>query len=115
MPETPTQSYVFFNSLIDVDVVKVDTNINMTFNQAIESKNSMTATTILFNDFNAILDAQYFSPDGPIAGANYTVYRRTPNQTYYDFICIMYFKCFASFKYFLFITCYNDCMWFYGL
>lgn len=89
MPGTPTQSYVFFNSLIDVDVVKVDTNINMTFNQAIESKNSMTATTILFNDFNAILDAQYFSPDGPIAGANYTVYRRTPNQTYYDFICIM--------------------------
>ena len=29
MPGTPTQSYVFFNSLIDVDVVKVDTDKNV--------------------------------------------------------------------------------------
>ena len=83
------QSYVFFNSGINVDVIKVDTNINQTFNQAVTEKDRMLATTILHNTYDITVDARYFSPEGQTAGANYTVYRRTPGQTYYDFVCIM--------------------------
>ena len=83
------QSYVFFNSLIDVDVIKIDKNLAQTFNQAVANKENMNATTTLFNTFDDIIDAKYFSPEDPVGGASYTVYRRTPEQTYYDFVCVM--------------------------
>lgn len=84
-----TQSYVYFNSGLNVDVIKVDQNITTSFDEAIVNKETMLATTILHNTFDITIDARYFSPEGQAAGANYTVYRRTPEQTYYDFVCIM--------------------------
>ena len=84
-----TQSYVFFNSNLVVDVLKVDTNISPTFREAIANKEKMLSTTTLHNSFEERIDSRYFSPEGQTAGANYTVYRRTPYQTYYDFVCVM--------------------------
>ena len=46
------QSYVFFNSLIDVDLIKIDQNLAQTFNQAVANKENMNATTTLFNTFD---------------------------------------------------------------
>lgn len=83
------QSYVFFNSLIDVDLIKIDQNLNQTYEQAVTNKENMNTTTTLFNTFDGVIDAQYFSPEDPVGGASYTVYRRTPEQTYYDFVCVM--------------------------
>ena len=83
------QSYVFFNSLIDVDLIKVDQNIAQTYEEAIANKEQMLATTTLFTTFDATIYAQYFSPEDPVSGARYTVYKRRPDQTYYDFVCVM--------------------------
>ena len=47
----------------------------------------MLSTTILFNTFDLMVDASYFAPDNSISGANFSIYRKTPNQKYYDFIC----------------------------
>lgn len=84
---TATQSYVKFNSLINVDIIKVDKDITMTFEDALSDKEEMRSTTVLFNNFEETIDASYFAPDSSIAGANFVLYRRTPNQTYYDYVC----------------------------
>ena len=84
---TATQSYVKFNSLINVDVIKVDKTINKSFDEAILRKDEMLSTTVLHNTFNETIDASYFAPDSSISGANFVLYRRTPNQKYYDFVC----------------------------
>ena len=86
---TATQSYVKFNSLINVDVIKVDKNIDKTFDQAWADKEEMLSTTVLFNSFETTIDASYFAPDSSISGANFTMYRKTPEQKYYDFVCEM--------------------------
>ena len=82
------QSYVYVNSNINVDVIKVDQVIE-NFNTAIANKDQMLNTTILFNDFTELLDARYFSPESVTSGASYSIYRKTPTQTYYDFVCVM--------------------------
>ena len=86
---TATQSYVKFNSLINVDVIKVDKTIDKTFDQAWADKEEMLSTTVLFNSFENTIDASYFAPDSSISGANFTMYRKTPEQKYYDFVCEM--------------------------
>ena len=84
---TATQSYVKFNSLINVDVIKVDKTITATFDEAFAEKEEMRSTTVLWNSFVETIDASYFAPDSSISGANFVIYRRTPNQRYYDYIC----------------------------
>ena len=86
---TATQSYVKFNSLINVDVIKVDKNIDKTFDQAWADKEEMLSTTVLFNTYDNTIDASYFAPDSSTSGANFTMYRKTPEQKYYDFVCEM--------------------------
>lgn len=82
------QSYVYVNSNINVDIIKIDQVIE-NYDIAIQNKDEMFNTTILFNDFTEILDARYFSPESVISGANYSIYRKTPEQTYYNFVCLM--------------------------
>lgn len=81
------QCYLFFNSCINVDSIKIDTNISNTFDQAFGKKDEMLSTTVLFNSFTDTIDASYFAPDNSISGANFSIYRKTPSQKYYDFIC----------------------------
>ena len=83
------QSYVRVNSLINVDLIKVDTNISDTFEQAMTQKEKMLSTTILHNSFKTSIDANYFSPEDPISGQNIEIYRKTPYQKYYDYVCTL--------------------------
>ena len=83
------QSYVRVNSLINVDLIKVDTNISDTFEQAMTQKEKMLSTTILHNSFKTSIDASYFSPEDPISGQNIEIYRKTPYQKYYDYVCTL--------------------------
>ena len=80
-----TQSYLSVSGGINVDVIKIDTNLSYSFDEAKLNMDEMLNTTILHNDFEETIDARYFSPEGPTTGANYTVYRKTPEQQYYDY------------------------------
>lgn len=83
------QCYVYFNNLITIDVIKIDENIDYNFTEASNLKDTMMATTILFNTFDNVLDASYFPPDSSIAGARFTIYKKTPFQEFYDFVCVL--------------------------
>lgn len=89
MATSASQSYVWFNSLINVDSIKVDMDITKTFEQAVAQKEEMVSTTILFNSFTRTIDASYLSPEDATAGAKFVIYRRTPHQRYYDFVCVL--------------------------
>lgn len=88
--------YLFFNSNIKVNYLKIDKVIQTvpeTKNEMTEikkeayGKNAMTANTILWNDFSSTVDCSYFDPVGEVANATFSIYRKTPNQKYYDYIC----------------------------
>lgn len=88
--------YLFFNSNIKVNCLKIDKVIQTvpeTKNEMTEikkeayGKNAMTANTILWNDFSSTVDCSYFDPVGEVANATFSIYRKTPNQKYYDYIC----------------------------
>lgn len=49
----------------------------------------MYATTVLFNSFEDTIDASYFSPEDTIAGAVFFVYKKTPSQKYYQYVCTL--------------------------
>ena len=90
------QSYVLVNSNINVDVIKIDKNLEQTLEEAVKNQDYMQGTTVLHNSFlnggteqASGINARYFSPEEPTSGANYTVYRKTPEQNYYDFVCVM--------------------------
>lgn len=83
------QNYLFFNGGIEVDIIKIDTDVNMSFNDAIRQMENRRQTTTLFNTFNKNLYANYNPPTHVDALATITIYRQTPQQTYYDFICYL--------------------------
>lgn len=49
----------------------------------------MRKTTVLFNSFIDRVDAFYISPEDIITGVNFSVYRKTPNQKYYQYVCTL--------------------------
>lgn len=88
--------YLFFNSNIKVNCLKIDkviqvipeTKSEMTeIKKEAYGKNAMTANTILWNDFSSTVDCSYFDPVGEVANATFSIYRKTPSQKYYDYIC----------------------------
>ena len=81
--------YLFFNSQINVDLIKVDSNINQSFEDSVSQKEEMVSTTILFNTFNETVDALYFSPEDPVGGATIAIYKKTPTQQYYNFVTLL--------------------------
>ncbi len=80
------QSRLFFNSNINVDVVKVSRKTSLTFKEALTQKNKMGGKITLFNTFNEQLKAYYFPPLAEDRDAVYNIYRKTPEQTYYDYV-----------------------------
>ena len=90
------------NAFINVDYIKIDTAIEKTFDESLKNINSMQFTTVLQKDFNNkdigdkfyftpnLVQAKYFPPE-PIDGENvtYNIYRKTPFQKYYDYICTL--------------------------
>jgi L-rhamnose mutarotase len=83
------KSYVRFNSLVNVDVLKVDSNITDDFTTAKTKKNTMYSTTVLLNTYDNTIDADYFSPEDELCGAVISVYKKTPSQNYYRFVCTL--------------------------
>lgn len=81
------QSRLFFNSNINVDVVKVSSKTSLTFSQAIAQKEKMGGKIILFDTFTEQVKAEYFPPLAEDRDAVYNIYRKTPDQTYYDYVC----------------------------
>lgn len=85
--------YVFFNSNINVSVLKVDKIVSLSSDtlstQIAKAKKdkAMTGNTILWNNFKNTIDCSYFDPVGEVANATFSIYRKTPNQKYYDYIC----------------------------
>ena len=84
--------YVFFNSNINVSVLKVDKIVSLSSDtlptQIAKAKKdkAMTGNTILWNNFKNTIDCSYFDPVGEVANATFSIYRKTPNQKYYDYI-----------------------------
>lgn len=98
--ETEYKNYLFFNSNINVDVLRLDRDTSISLDgvnkdgkdiYALTQEKSITADTILFNTFVSNgeyqIDAQYFDPESEESGATFYIYRKTPYQKYYDYIC----------------------------
>lgn len=81
--------YLLYNGGINVDLIKIDTNINESFQEAIANKEQMLSSTILFNTFDNTIDASYFSPEETVSGPSIAIYKKTPFQKYYDFITLL--------------------------
>ena len=86
------QNYVRFNELLDVRAVKVDTNTSKSMQEAIDDFDQVSSSTSLLSIFtdNDGVDAIYFDQseeNEDVLDITTTVYRKTPNQPYYDFVC----------------------------
>ena len=96
------ECYYRTNALINVDYIKIDTELDNTFDESLKKVGAMQYSTILQKDFdesekgnkgsqfspNAI-QAKYFSPELIDSGVVYNIYRKTPFQKYYDYICTL--------------------------
>ena len=109
-------SYVWFNNHINVNSIKVeklektindDGVANLTtlpFSDIVSNgsvvkqgvtnesvRDKIGVNTILFTTFtisnDKSVDAYYFNPQQNVSDAAISIYRKTPNQTYYDFVC----------------------------
>lgn len=110
-------SYIWFNSHINVNTIKVEKlekNINeetgianitiqpfsdVSQNGEIKQygvtnetkRDNISTNTILFTTFSISneksVEAYYFPPDKQLSNAIISIYRKTPTQTYYDFVC----------------------------
>lgn len=79
---------VKFNSGINVNLIKVSKDTESSFNEAISQKEEMNTSTILLSNFDKItIDALYLSPKDIVSGAVFSIYKKTPNQKYYDYVC----------------------------
>ena len=84
LEEQVKENKIFFNSNITVDMIKVSRNPDMSFNDFVASKNKVDAKTCLWNDFSSGINANYFSQE---EDALFVIYRKTPSQKYYDYVC----------------------------
>lgn len=110
-------SYIWFDSNINVNTIKVEKLekiineeadvvdvviqpfYNISYNGNIEQygvvdetkRDTISINTILFTTFEVsdktTVEAFYFPPDEQLANAIVSIYKKTPMQTYYDFVC----------------------------
>lgn len=81
--------FVLFNSLLNVSNIKVDSDISLSYEDAIFKKDYMYSTTVLFQNFKNMIDAKYFDPKSVEANATFIFYRKTPHQSYYNYMCTL--------------------------
>ena len=79
--------FVKFNENINVNLIKVSKNTTLSFNEAIRDKEQKDTNMVLFSDFTNSVDAYYLSPEDIVSGAVFSIYKKTPNQEYYDYVC----------------------------
>lgn len=78
-------SFVKFNSGIKVDGFKVS-NSKTSLEDAIKNYQTITSDTILINNYNEKVEADYISPKSLLNDRSFYLYRKTPFQTYYNYI-----------------------------
>lgn len=96
--------YYRTNSLINVDYIKIDAETNDSFDESLRKKGTMQFSTVLQKDFDVresqnkdinfqfspnLVQAKYFSPEPIDSNVIYNIYRKTPFQKYYDYICTL--------------------------
>lgn len=79
--------YIKFNENINVNLIKVSKETTLSFEEAIIAKEYKDTNMILFSDFVNSVDAQYLSPEDVVSGAIFSIYKKTPTQKYYDYVC----------------------------
>ena len=90
---TSSECFYWVNNLINIDYIKIDTDLNLDFEDAMKKANKMQTSTTLFKNFMREDDtepsilAKYFSPEATESGASFTIYRKTPEQKYYNYVC----------------------------
>lgn len=78
---------------LNIDYVKVSKKLNYSLTEAVKNKSHSSKETVLWNDFSPKEEGSYtaiyanyfyqsFGSDG-----TFTIYRKTPEQQHYDFIC----------------------------
>ena len=86
MAEETKENKIFFNSNISVDMIKVSRDPNISFEETKKNKNKVESKTCLWTDFSSGVNANYFSQE---ASALFLIYRKTPFQKYYEYVCTM--------------------------
>lgn len=95
--------YYRTNALINVDYIKIDTEVDNSFDESLKKVSAMQYSTVLQKDFDEnegknskisqfspnLIQAKYFSPESLDFGVTYNIYRKTPFQKYYDYICTL--------------------------
>ena len=77
--------FVLFNGGIKLDYFKIEKE-EKTKEEMIENSENLTIDTILMNNYNESLDASYISPLNIASNSNFFIYRKTPAQSYYNYI-----------------------------
>ena len=84
------ESYIKYYSDLKVNFVKIEqNNLPSNLNDAYEKRKNFNANTILYNDFTSMLDAFYFSPHSEFSSNFCSIYRKTPSQPYYNYVCTL--------------------------
>lgn len=99
--------YYRTNSLINIDYIKIDMDTSNTFDESLKKVDYMQFTTVLQKNFIKkednendnkednfyftpnLVQAKYFSPEPINEGVTHNIYRKTPFQKYYNYICTL--------------------------
>lgn len=87
--------YYWMNNLLKVDYIKIDTNVDLSYATALSKANKMQTSTTLFKNFfkedniTPSIYAKYFSPEDIGSASTFVIYRKTPEQKYYDYVCTL--------------------------
>ena len=87
-----TGSFVRFNALTNVDYLKTTTKTTTSFAEAKANKGKITTDVVLFASYDAtnpIIEATYIAPEDISKGFTFSLYKKTPNQAYYTYLCTL--------------------------
>ena len=79
---------VKFNGNVKVDLIKISKDISLSFQDAKLQKSHIDSNMVLFCDFiKNSTNAYYLSPENNAHSTVFSIYKKTPNQKYYDYVC----------------------------
>lgn len=83
------KSYIKYNPNLIVNLIKLDSEMFGDIDNAIKKKELHNSSTILYNNFSLTLDAIYFNPSTVYSSYFCSIYRKTPSQNYFDYVCTL--------------------------
>lgn len=78
-------SFVKFNGGISIDGFKISKNID-NISDLFNNYQNLTSDTIMMNNYKLKLEADYISPKSLVNDRGFYLYRKTPYQTYYNYV-----------------------------